>query len=385
MKPVRWPGKKWYHRHVKSAKIGIDARLTYYTRGGIANYIRQLVATLPGLDPQTEYLILHSRKARETLDFPANANARRLACITPAHHRFERLALGLELLPHGLTLLHSPDFIPPYGPFRSVITVHDLTFLHYPQFLTAESRRYYNDQIGAAVQRADAILCDSEATRRDLIDLLHVPEAKATTVHLAPDPKYQPQSNARLAVITAHYNLPAEYILFVGTFEPRKNVAGLLTAYVQLPPDAPMLVLVGNQGWLFEETLRRVNELGLTDRVRFLQDVPADDMPALYAGAAVLVLPSHYEGFGFPVLEAFACRTPVVISNRASLPEIAGGAAALCDPDDPASIAQAMQRVLSDTAYSTGLIDKGTTRLKDFSWEKCARQTLEIYKSVIGN
>src|SRR3990172_3127390 len=145
-----------------SMRIGLDARLTYYAHGGISNYIRHLAPTLPALDPANEYVIFHSRKARESLPVPANA--RRADCRTPAHHRFERFALGVELLPHRLDLLHSLDFIPPHGPFRSVITIHDLTFLRYPQFLTAESRRYYNDQIHAAVQRADAILTDSDAT-----------------------------------------------------------------------------------------------------------------------------------------------------------------------------------------------------------------------------
>jgi glycosyltransferase involved in cell wall biosynthesis len=367
---------------VKPAKIGIDARLTYYTSGGISNYIRQLVAVLPGLDTQNSYRILQSRKAGETLSMPANAQ--RVSCITPAHHRLERLALGVELLPQGLTLLHSPDFIPPHGAFKSVITIHDLTFLHYPQFLTANSRRYYNDQIHDAVKRADAILCDSEATRRDVLNLLPVPDYKATTIHLAPDPIYQPQPLSHVEAVTARYKLsPGGYLLFVGTFEPRKNVMGLLDAYSQLPNDAPPLVLVGNTGWLFDETIQKIQTLGLTSKVRFLVDAQPGHMPVLYSGASLLVLPSHYEGFGLPVLEAFACNVPVVIADRASLPEIAGGAAALCDPDDPASIATAIQQVLSDSAYRDSLVEKGKERLKGFSWEKCASETLAVYKKVM--
>ncbi len=364
-------------------KIGLDARLTYYTHGGISNYIRHLAATLPGLDPANEYVIFLSRKAREAL--PAPANARRADCRTPAHHRFERFALGVELLPHRLDLLHSPDFIPPHGPFRSVITIHDLTFLRYPQFLTAESRRYYNDQIHAAVQRADAILADSDATRVDMLELLRVPADKVATVHLAPDDRFRPLPAEAVDAVATRHNIPILYLLFVGTFEPRKNVVGLLTAYAQLPGDVPPLVLVGNQGWLFDETMNRIRELGLAGRVHIIQDVPADDLPALYCGACALVLPSHYEGFGLPVLEAFACGTPVVIADRASLPEIAGGAAALCDPDDPASIAHAIQTVLTDSAYRQTLIAKGRARVKEFSWEKCARETLAVYRSVISN
>jgi glycosyltransferase involved in cell wall biosynthesis len=359
----------------------MDARLTHYTRGGISNYIRQLVAVLPGLDTQNVYRILQSHKAAGPLPMPPNA--RPVPCFTPAHHRLERWALGLEVLPQALTLLHSPDFIPPHGTFKSVITIHDLTFLHYPQFLTADSRRYYNDQIHAAVQRADAILCDSDATRHDVLNLVAVPEHKAVTVHLAPDPAYSPQPAIQVQAVMARHHLPTGYLLFVGTFEPRKNITGLLNACVQLPADAPPLVLVGNKGWLFDETMQHIHRLGLESRVKFLQDVPASDMPALYSGAALLVLPSHYEGFGLPVLEAFACHVPVVIANRASLPEIAANAAALCDPDDPASIAAAIQQVLSDSEYRTSLIEKGKRRLQDFSWQQCASQTLAVYKRVI--
>lgn len=363
-------------------RIGLDARLTHYTSGGISNYIRRLAAILPVLDPANDYTLFHSRKARQTLPMPANA--RRADCWTPAHHRLERLALGLELIPRRLHLLHSPDFIPPRGAFRSVITIHDLTFLRYPQFLTADSRRYYNDQIHAATARADAILADSDATRDDILNLLRVPPEKVATVHLAPDDRFRPQPAEAIDAVAARHNIPIGCLLFVGTFEPRKNVSGLLAAYTKLPNDAPPLVLVGNKGWLFDETLARIHELKLESRVHLLQDFPADDLPALYCGASALVLPSHYEGFGLPVLEAFACDTPAVIANRASLPEIAGGAAALCDPDDPGSITSAIRAVLDDSAYRQTLVAKGRARLKDFSWEKCARETLAVYRAVSG-
>lgn len=365
---------------MRRMRLGLDARLTYYTRGGIASYIRQLVETLPGLDRENEYFIFHSRKARESL--PAPANARRVDCWTPAHHRLERAAFGLELLPHRLRLLHSPDFIPPRGQFRSVITIHDLTFLRYPQFLTPESRRYYNDQIRAAVKRADAILADSHATRADILELLAAPPEKVMTVHLAPDPRFRPQPPGAVEAVAARHHLSKGYVLFVGTFEPRKNTSALLEAYARLP-GAPPLVLAGNKGWLFDETLDRARQLKIASQVKFLENVSADDLPALYCGASVFVLPSHYEGFGLPVLEAFACGTPAVIADRASLPEIAGDAAARCNPDDPASIADAIRSVLDDSAWRASLIEKGFARVKAFSWDKCARETLSVYRRAL--
>ena len=362
-------------------RLALDARLTYYTGGGISRYIRRLAAELPALDPQNEYLILHSRKAGPSLAMPPNA--RRVNCWTPSHHRFERAALAAEVWPLGLRLLHSPDFIPPLaGGWRSVVTIHDLTFLRYPQFLTDESRRYYNGQIHAAVSRADAILADSAATRDDILALLDAPPAKITVVHLGVDPGFQPQSAETVSALRERHNLHSEYLLFVGTLEPRKNVSGLLKALAALP-QAPPLVLAGRPGWLFDQTQSIISELDLQNRVRLFQDFPSTDLPALYAGASVFVLPSHYEGFGFPVLEAMACGVPVVISNRASLPEIAGEAALQVNPDEPASIANAIQRALTDTDCRRTLISAGFEQARRFTWRATAEQTLAVYRSLL--
>jgi glycosyltransferase involved in cell wall biosynthesis len=357
-------------------RIGIDARLTYYTRGGISNYIRQIVKHIPPLDPNNDYFILHSWKAKE------NLGANRINCFTPAHHRLERLAFGVEMIPRGLDLLHSPDFIPPRGAFKKVITIHDLAFLHYPEFLTPDSRRYYHDQIRDAASRADAIITVSESARANVLDLLNVPAERIKTIYEAPDPKFRPLPKEDVEAATARLGIPNRYLLFVGTFEPRKNVDGLIRAYATIK-DAPPLVIAGNKGWLFEETFKLVHDLKLESRVHFIQDVSPDDMASLYNAARALVLPSHYEGFGFPVLEAFACGVPVIISNRASLPELGSGSALICDPDDLDSIAYTIQQALSDSKLRESLIEKGFKRVKDFSWEKCASETLEVYRKVL--
>lgn len=366
-------------------RIALDARLTYYTQGGISQYIRQLTRHLPAIDPENEYLILHSRKDRETLAMPPNAH--RVDCWTPAHHMLERTTLTMELVSRRPHLLHSLDFIPPRGgPWNSIITIHDLTFMHYPDFLTREAQRYYNGQIRAAVQRADAILADSEATRQDILDLLHVQPASVTTVHLAPHPRFQKQPSSKVAALRRRLRLPTEYLLFVGTFEPRKNVAGLLHAYAAMRtdlPDAPCLVLAGSPGWLFDDTKLLVEELGLHQFVSFLPNLPSRDLPTLYTGAILLILPSHYEGFGFPVLEAMACGTPAVIANRASLPEIAGGAALQCNPNDPDSISHAMQLLLGNSSKRAELREKGFARVREFSWASCCDKTLAVYQSVL--
>jgi glycosyltransferase involved in cell wall biosynthesis len=370
--------------------IALDARLVYYRRySGIGQYIVHLAEQLPGLDPDRRYTILYSRKDRRPLHHPT---ARRQALWTPSHHRLEQLALPLELARLRLDLLHSPDFIPPFaGNFRRVITVHDLNFLYYPQYLTTESRRYYNDQIERAVRIADHILADSHATRLDLIKLLHVPDEKIAVVWLAPNVEvYRVLEADEIAAARERLKLTESFILFAGTLEPRKNVAGLLRAYrllldrVRVNDVNPDLILAGSRGWLFDETRALIAELHLTDRVRWIDSPPDADLVALYNLAAVFVLPSHYEGFGLTVLEAMACGTPAIISDRGSLPEIAGGAALEIDPDDPAELADAIERVLKDSALQHDLRHQGLKRVKEFSWERCARETLAVYHRVLG-
>ena len=367
--------------------ITLDARLAYYRRySGIGQYIVHLAEQLPGLDVDNAYTIIHSRKDQNP---PHHTAAQLKAAWTPSHHRLEQLAFPLELLPYKIDLLHSPDFIPPFtGRFRRVITVHDLNFLYYPQFLTPESRRYYNDQITRAVQVADHILADSYATRLDLIKLLNVPEVKITVVWLAPNVAvYHPLSKNDLTVARQRLQLPDRYIMFAGTLEPRKNVAGLLRAYRLLldhDPSAPELILAGSRGWLFDETRTLIAELRLTDHIRWIDSPPDSDLAALYAAASVFVLPSHYEGFGLTVLEAMACGAPCIISDRGSLPEIAGGAAKEIDPDDVGELANALAGMLNDDQLREQFRQKGYGRVADFSWERCARETLDVYRRVLG-
>jgi glycosyltransferase involved in cell wall biosynthesis len=368
-------------------KIALDARLVYYRRySGIGQYIMHLVEQLPGLDAGNDYTIIHSRKDRAAPHHPA---ARRRAAWTPSHHRLEQLTFPLELLRLKLDLLHSPDFIPPFtGRFKRVITVHDLNFRYYPQFLTAQSRRYYNDQIERAVQIADHILADSHATRLDLIRLLNVPEEKIAVVWLAPNAAvYRLLNPADIAAARARLRLPERFILFAGTLEPRKNVAGLLRAYRLLfehDPHVPNLILAGSQGWLFAETRALIADLRLSGQVRWIDSPPDGDLAALYNAATVFVLPSLYEGFGLTVLEAMACGAPCIISDRGSLPEIAGGAAKEIDPDDAVELAEALAGVLQDGQLQQRLREKGLARVTEFSWERCARETLQVYRRVLG-
>jgi glycosyltransferase involved in cell wall biosynthesis len=357
--------------------------------GGISQYILQLLSALAKIDKENEYLIFHSRKDGRSYLPPNSPNFQRVDLWTPCHHRVERWSLSAELLPHRLDVFHSPDFIPPqWGGKREVVTVHDLNFVYYPEFLTAESRRYYAGQIDWAVAHADHISADSEQTRRDLIERLGVGAEKVTAVHLAANPVYsKPLAEEAIRQTLDEFNLERGYLLFVGTLEPRKNVPLLLRVYHQLlqerTTDKP-LVLVGRKGWLFEEIFETISALGLGEKVRHLSGVNDERLAHLYSAAGVLALPSYYEGFGLPPLEAMHCGCPVVVSDRGSLPEIVGKAGIILAPDEQAGWVEALGLVLTDSEQRARMIRAGLEQAKRFNWETAARQTLGIYQGM-GN
>jgi glycosyltransferase involved in cell wall biosynthesis len=363
-------------------RIGIDARLVYYSQAGIGQYILHLVNGLAQVDAKNEYVLLQSRKDETTI--LEKRNFRRVSLWTPSHHRLERHSLNVELMRLGLDVLHSPDFIPPHRPTcQSVITVHDLAFLLYPHFLTKESARYYG-HIDQAVRWTDHIIAVSESTKRDTIQHLGVAEDKITVVYEAANPIFRPidREEAKAHVLNRH-GVDGPFILFVSTIEPRKNVPTLLRALWQLMEcykEDVRLVLAGGKGWLFEDVFAVVDELKLDERVHFVGRVSSEDLLYLYNAAEMLAHPAFYEGFGLPPLEAMACGLPAIVSNVASLPEVVGDAGLLVDPHDADELTVAIWRVLHDDKLRQEMREKGLRQAERFSWKRAARETLEIYR-----
>lgn len=368
-------------------RIGIDSRLPYYQMGGISQYILYLLPALAKIDPESRYIVFHSRKDSNNYIPQEAGNFKHGVLYTPCHHRIERWSLSLELVRHRLDVLHSPDFIPPtFGARRKVVTVHDLNFMYYPDFLTADSRRYYSNQIEWAVRTADHIIADSNHTRQDLVEILGVSEEKITTVYLAANPLYRkPRSPEEIDRTLKRFGLEENFVLFVGTLSPRKNISTLMTAYSRLVEESRLnvpLVLVGSKGWLSEEVFEQIGNLRMGSRIRHLENVSDVELACLYSAAGLLALPSFYEGFGLPPLEAMHCGCPVVSSDRGSLPEVIGEAGFYVDPDDVDGWVAAMDRFLTDKALRDTSIGNGFAQANQFSWERTAQMTLAIYKNL---
>ncbi len=318
-------------------RIGIDARLVYYSQAGIGQYILHLINGLAQIDHENEYVILQSRKDDTTI--LQQPNFRRVSLWTPSHHRLERLSLNVELMRLGLDVLHSPDFIPPHRPScKSVITVHDLAFLLYPHFLTKESARYYGhiDQAvlldrpyhrRVALYQAGHDRAPGGAGRQDhgrvRSDQSDLPSDRPRSGPPAgPRPVWRGRS---FYPVCQHHRAPEE----------RADLAAGL-------PAAPRVLPAGRAAWCWpaaragssRTVTTMIGEMHLDSQIHMIGQVPSEDLLNLYNAAEMLAHPAFYEGFGLPPLEAMSCGLPVIVSNVASLPEVVGDAALLIDPND---------------------------------------------------
>jgi len=373
--------------HEGGPVIALDARLVGYA-AGIARYAVLLADALRRLEGPEHYVILRGRKAaRFAIHGP---NVQTHTVYTPPHNRLERLTLPVELLARRPwpNLLHSLDHVAPaWGPWRSVVTLHDLAFLLYPGTHTAASRAYYA-ATGESVRRAERVIAVSQRTASDAVRLLGVDPARIRVVHEAAAPGFAPRPRAGLQKLAQRFGFDADpgrpYILFVGTLEPRKNVPLLLEAFALLRREVDaQLLLVGARGWLDEPITAAHVRSGVGEAARFLGSLGEEDLALLYSHAGVFVLPSLYEGFGLPVLEAMACGAPVVCSNAGPLPEVAGDAAVLLKPEDPTAWAVALRDVLTTPRTADELRRRGFNRTREFNWEQTAVQTREVYREAL--
>jgi glycosyltransferase involved in cell wall biosynthesis len=364
--------------------VALDARLAYYTPGGITQYTLGLATALAKVAPEHRFTLLRSFRQGGGLGVPRARNLGAAPLLTPPHHRLEQLVLPLEVARLRPDVLHCPDFIPPLRrPFPAVVTVHDLGFLRFPETLTAESRRYYG-QVGRAVGSAERTIAVSQHTARDLAELLDAPADRVRVVHNGVDPTFRPiEDAATLGAMRDRHRLDRPYVLFVGTLEPRKNLGTLIRAFRALRARHDVtLALVGRRGWLDQPTFDLIDELGLGPHVRHVGELRREELPTIYSGAFAFSLPSLYEGFGLTALEAMACGTPTVVADTSSLPEVVGDAALLVEPDDVDAIAAALVTLVGDEVVRRRLVDAGVARAAAYTWERAAAGLTEVYRRL---
>lgn len=367
-------------------RVGIDARLLAYRQGGTSVYVRNLLQHLPRVARQDQFVAMTSRREPRYFMQPSNVDSHPL--FTPPHHRLEQWSLPLEVAPARLDLLHSVDFIPPFRrPCRSVITVHDLSFLLYPDTKTDEALRYYG-QIDRAVTSANAIIAVSEATRQDMGRLLGVPTERVDVVHHGVSPVFRTRPAEQVAAFCRAHGLPDTFMLWVGALEPRKNLPCLFravaSASARLPETHRTLVLVGIEGWRFDESQREFDRLGLAGQTVMYGAASEDELAMLYNAAWVFPFPSIYEGFGLPPLEAMACGTPVLSANVSSMPEVLGDAARYFDPASNEALAAMLVQLAEDEELQRSMAEAGQAHAAGFRWERTAQQTAAVYRKALG-
>jgi glycosyltransferase involved in cell wall biosynthesis len=372
--------------------IGIDAsRATAVQRTGTENYSLNLIRELLALGGGHHYR-LYFRDVPSPDLFPEYQDRR----VIPFPRLWTHVRLSWEMVSSPPDLLFVPSHVLPLvHPLRSVVTVHDLGYHFFPEAHTLSQNAYLRWSTRYNARTATRVLADSQATRQDLIRLYGIQGEKVAVVYPGRDEDLAPVTDpGALAAIRTRYSLGDGYLLYVGTLHPRKNLVRLIQAFAGLlhslaPTDPSLasglqLVLAGQKGWLYDEIWTQVDRLGLKDRVIVTGYVPGADLAGLLSGALAFVFPSLYEGFGLPVLEAMACRTPVVCSNASSLPEVAGEAALQVDPLDVEAWTGALHRIVTDIGLRRALVERGLKQMRHFSWRRCAEETLRVLEDAAG-
>ena len=367
-------------------KIAINCR-SFLKRNvtGIGRYSLNLVKSLSVIDGDNTYL-LYTPKA--LFDFK-----RRIPRI-PAKNfitKCDYFNRGLSKTVGEVDIYHapSPEDLSPVKNIKTIVTLHDLVFRTHPQSHTPQTIATFEAQMESVINHAAKIICISQSTKNDLIKFYHVPQERMACIYHGIDKNIFYSFSAVEKEQTKHLlkqkGIKDKFILFVGTLEPRKNLSNLLKAFKFLKEKGIFdgkLVVAGMKGWMQDDLNTQIQKLELKDDVCILGFVSDGELCSLYNLASCFVFPSFYEGFGFPIIEAFSCGAPVVTSNISSCAEIAGETALTVDPHDPEGIARAISRVLLDEILRDDLIRAGLQRASEFSFEKTARETLEVYKQV---
>jgi glycosyltransferase involved in cell wall biosynthesis len=370
--------------------IAIDAHSVGTGLAGNETYAANLIEALAeagGEDRYTVYVTTPEAIERFTNRWPHVA-VRRTLPHTPLIRI--PLTLSAELRLRPVDLLHVQYTAPPLAPCPVVATIHDLSFEHLPETFTRRSRVQLRLTVRATARRAAHLIAPSEFTRRDILKTYGVAPERVTTIPLAAAPHFRPIEDAAvLRRVAERYGIKGEYVLAVGSIQPRKNLARLIEAYALLRRargrgKLPQLALVGKKAWLYGDTLRAIETHDLADSVILTGYVSEADLPVLYSGALCFAYPSIFEGFGLPPLEAMRCGAPVLTGDRSSLPEVVGDAALTVNPFDTQALSSALARLIDDAGLRAEIRARGLARARLFDWRETARMTSQVYRKATG-
>ncbi len=371
-------------------RIAINAHLLSgqqgYRRAGIHQYIFQLLSQTPQFSQDLDFTVY----ANETADLPHLPHIRYADSKLPTERPFarilwEQLHWPIAIVRERANLLHSMAFVTPFWrPCPAIVTVYDLSFMYYPERYPTFRRHYLTSQTRRSCQSAQRVVAISESGRQDIHRLFSVPLSRIDVVPPGVAETYYPRERAEVEAFRHQEQLPDQFLLHVGTLQPRKNLIVLLEALAKIKRPNLLLVLVGGKGWFFDEIFERVKALNLEQQVRFTGYVDDKTLPLWYNAATMFIFPSLYEGFGMPVLEAIACGTPVIAANTSSIPEVTGQAARLFDPQDVTLLANHIETMLDNPAETAAMIEQGLAQTQHFSWANSAKKMIAVYERALA-
>ncbi|MBU4349100.1 glycosyltransferase family 4 protein [bacterium] len=381
-------------------KIALDITpLTRRKRTGIENYIFNLCKNFPLVDKENEYVLFansfgHYESLKTAAEEVGVRNYQNMSAkISRVPGTFFKLlwkyvhAPSAERLVGGIDIFHASDRLdPPLKKAKLVVTIYDLTPIKFKEFFTEKAARYFAEYFKSVIPKADMVVAISQCTKNDILEYFDIAEDRIQVTPLAANDNYKRILDKEVIDgIKEKYGIDKNYVLFVGTLEPRKNIANLVRAYSILPDYLKrdhLLVICGKKGEYYEEIFKTVEKLGLEDKVIFTGYVPDKDIPLLMNGAEIFVYPTFYEGFGLPLIEAMACGTPVISSNISSIPEVIGNAGILINPNDVEELNDAILKLLTSETLKNQLSKKGLKQARKFSWKTTAKKTVEIYNKI---
>jgi len=371
--------------------VGIDANeANVKRRVGISEYVFQLLVQFHKLSSDNKKFVIYL-KDEPSADFPKETSSWKYSVVGPRRMWTQiGLPFHLFLKREKIDVFFSPGhYAPRFSPVPTVISIMDLAFLHFPDYFTKKDLAQLKSWTSYSIKKAKAVLAISQSSKDDIIKLYGIPEDKVQVTYLgikdgaSLTPHIYPMQE-----LQTKYGISKEFVLFVGTLQPRKNIVRLIEAFSTLLKKDSFnksdlqLVIVGKKGWQYEPILEAPKKFGVEERVKFLNFVPDDELVLLYKNALCFAWLSLYEGFGLPILEAMKMGCPVITSNVSSMPEAGGDAAIYVDPTSTEDIAKKLDQVLSDSKLRQELIEKGRKQVLKFDWENTARETLSVLEKV---